>query len=1011
MAEYTYQFEDDAIAPEPEGATYEFVDEPERPGLWSRTGANLKEAWTEATTAPVSFGETASINPIYPIVEKATAIGAPLGRAAFDLAVEAAKGAYEYGVSPITKKSISDVVDYIGNTDVLKSQLQTLKGLREAWGKLEKAEPRGTKFVENVIESTNLIPAWQVAKAGGVIPKAVVQSAAEVLPPIAEKLYASSVKAPLTKKWTEVMPGKELSARKAAVEAGLREHIPPSDYGVAKVTKLEKETRELVDEIIGEGAAKGDFVNTEDILSKGLDRAYRKAKNASDPEGAKQIISDIAEKFRAHGETIPSNKLNDIKRALYDEVKWGGTEQTAMVSKFTAMGKKGIAHEAMTQLEEFYPDLKGLNKKDAAYINLKEIVEKSAARISNHDMVGLGAKALFVRSIPTAIFEWTIGHPAVKSRVAFILNDIGKKLSRKPSPITPTGPAGGPPPSPIPEGVEGIRGRGGFVSPEGVDQMIPYYAEQKRLFDSRRLPPGEVPLELPPGQGFEFYQQRLLREPYEETLQLPLDRRGVPVGEARGGTYHEEFLPVVSQAPGQGFTSIPKTKTSGVNPMDTTRQMLRRDIGRPPEKFAVSDSTMNRPQTFDAVYEDIPEPPPAAPMRPRPGIALKEDAEGILNPHTGERAIRLDGAEDRWGVLDKNGEPVQGQGVMNKQEVEFFLLRGEAADTAEKVKTVTLKEDPVTVSKPQPSSPVSEEAAWTPRSEKAWTGREPDHVTAEEALSEAEFRATVKEPAVPPAAAGRQQVLYHGTNAEYGDAEITGGKKMYGIHLTTDEAVAKDYGKVKKYVLAKDAKVLDLSDGDTLWGFMKKEGILDAEDIRNIDLENYTKNGQLFQYDISGKTHLADDVAKTAESLGYDVIKMPDDLGGRGDNVVQVVVNKKVLQPATVAPPPAAAGPGGGPDAMLDEFATAFSESAGALRKEISNVRYGMLEEGKPGEILFEFRGKTYRAPEPTDVMPVGHGEASQSWALTQLLDKKAVPISTKGMTAREARSKFKGKP
>jgi hypothetical protein len=206
---------------------------------------------------------------------------------------------------------------------------------------------------------------------------------------------------------------------------------------------------------------------------------------------------------------------------------------------------------------------------------------------------------------------------------------------------------------------------------------------------------------------------------------------------------------------------------------------------------------------------------------------------------------------------------------------------------------------------------------------------------------------TVPPPAeiVQPAATsgGKQEVLYHGTNAEYADAEITTGKKMYGIHLTTDEAVAKDYGQVKKYVLSKDAKTLDLSDPDSLWEFMKKEGILDEQDIANIDLENYTKNGQLFQYDISGKTHLADDVAKTAESLGYDVVKMPDDLGGRGDNIVQVVVNKKALQ----SPSPLPAPSGGKPALDIHDV---YEKYDGHLDSAYNNILSG-AKAAKEGEI------------------------------------------------------------
>ena len=121
----------------------------------------------------------------------------------------------------------------------------------------------------------------------------------------------------------------------------------------------------------------------------------------------------------------------------------------------------------------------------------------------------------------------------------------------------------------------------------------------------------------------------------------------------------------------------------------------------------------------------------------------------------------------------------------------------------------------------------------------------PDIAAAVENLSKAvgALKATVapQVPQEPPVEALKAAgtTLYHGTKADYADADIVTGRRMYGIHLTTDEGLAKVYGKVKKYGLAQDAKVLDLSDGEALWEFMKKEGIVDAEGNAIVE----TKNG------------------------------------------------------------------------------------------------------------------------------------------------------------------------
>lgn len=62
------------------------------------------------------------------------------------------------------------------------------------------------------------------------------------------------------------------------------------------------------------------------------------------------------------------------------------------------------------------------------------------------------------------------------------------------------------------------------------------------------------------------------------------------------------------------------------------------------------------------------------------------------------------------------------------------------------------------------------------------------------------------------------------------------------------------------------------------------------------------------------------------------------------------------------------------------------------LRDQISNVRFGPIIKNR-GFIKFEFQGKSYLAPEPIDVIPVGNNESARSWALKQILNETAKPI------------------
>jgi hypothetical protein len=75
---------------------------------------------------------------------------------------------------------------------------------------------------------------------------------------------------------------------------------------------------------------------------------------------------------------------------------------------------------------------------------------------------------------------------------------------------------------------------------------------------------------------------------------------------------------------------------------------------------------------------------------------------------------------------------------------------------------------------------------------------------------------------------------------------------------------------------------------------------------------------------------------------------------------------------------------------IMCEMLLALAQSADRLKAQISNPRYG-----KPGFILFDLRGETYEAAEPTDELPLaGTKEQAISWCLKALLHKRAKLIN-----------------
>lgn len=238
-----------------------------------------------------------------------------------------------------------------------------------------------------------------------------------------QKLMASSVKMPLTKRWTKVLPGEEITRRQAASTEALKSEVTPSEYGAQKIRSLEKEVRTYIDDFLDVKATDPKAVlNRDELINDGLKKAYADAERSSDPVGAKAIVDDIAAKFKAHPEKIPVNEANKIKQQLYRETSWTGNEKTGVAGQLTETGKKGISHEIMVRLEKAYPELSELNATDSARIGLRDAIEKEIALQSQKNLVGLASKVLLRPWMwPIAIWDATMGHPAVKSRLAIAL--------------------------------------------------------------------------------------------------------------------------------------------------------------------------------------------------------------------------------------------------------------------------------------------------------------------------------------------------------------------------------------------------------------------------------------------------------------------------------------------------------------------------------------------------------------------------------------------------------------
>lgn len=279
---------------------------------------------------------------------------------------------------------------------------------------------------KDVAEGAALEAGGQVIGKGAGL---ATQQAKKLIPEgMPERIYGAATKMPLSKKWKQRLPGEELNARQKAVKAGLEGGILPNEAGLAEVRNIIKMTTDQIDEVVREGAKKGHTIKTQDVLNS-LERSYKAAENSSDPITAKRMVDRIGEKFlKGHGDTIPVDKALGIKRQIGKEVSFGKFQN------LTKEANKDLRYGLNEKLKEMYPELKGLNTKDEAYIKLNEALESAVGRIGNRDIISLGDE---ITATTGAVAGGPLGagllvtakkvlsFPTVRARLAIALHKAG----------------------------------------------------------------------------------------------------------------------------------------------------------------------------------------------------------------------------------------------------------------------------------------------------------------------------------------------------------------------------------------------------------------------------------------------------------------------------------------------------------------------------------------------------------------------------------------------------------
>lgn len=556
------------------------IEKPQK-GFLARTGENLGKAWEEATTPIVSRGEFVDKVPGLPIIEKAAAIAAPIGRTVADAAITGAKGIYELGVSPQTRQSVSDVIDYIGDSDIVKSQIKTLKGAYET---ANAVAPRGMEFAGNLTEAANIIPAAGLAKAA--IP-ALPKMAAKTLDDVVEYGFKKGIKPSVEGKSDAGLTAKFYDNAKTAVKEQVERYPDAIPENVEQFSKnIRQAKKDIWSEATAMAEAAGDKGATTSIVPLRSEmEAVVTAKNVpkSAKDAAQKVLNEIAdytdeitpvqaEELIAHFNSRSTPFWNDPNPNKLDD---------ALFNKRAASNLRKTTDKAIESYEG--PGWEDLRKRYGAQTAIEKAVSNRANVAARQnvkgffDLTDVFSTGEFIAGIASMSPSLMAKAIAMRGAKAYIksqndVNNIVRKMFKDTKKIIDAEKKGRAavretvlPSFPVPDEIPMQPSR---LSPNDIDAMIAEYADWKKTSRTPFSPElaaqikqlRDVPA-LPPGQGFEV------------------------VGEP----FLSDMLPVVSEARGAGFTSVPKSKTSSISPMDTTREALTPDIGWGPTKYGVSD--------------------------------------------------------------------------------------------------------------------------------------------------------------------------------------------------------------------------------------------------------------------------------------------------------------------------------------------------------------------------------------------------------------------------------------
>jgi hypothetical protein len=259
-----------------------------------------------------------------------------------------------------------------------------------------------------------------VGMAGKAIPKAIPR-----------KMFSSAAK------FSTALNDAE---RARLTETALKNKITPTVSGVNKVNNQISEINKKISGMIDKSVITKDsrMLNVNELFNDFESLRKEAMANSAKPMDEVRQINRIEKQVREANKILERENLSPadaqkLKQGIYKDI--GKYYSQFNNSPASAKAQKSIARAAKEYIEDIIPEIKQLNQQEGELIELRDAIQKSANRISNRDIFGIGMPIKgtaggAVGGVPGAAAGIVIGvldTPGVKSKLAIALEKLRSK--------------------------------------------------------------------------------------------------------------------------------------------------------------------------------------------------------------------------------------------------------------------------------------------------------------------------------------------------------------------------------------------------------------------------------------------------------------------------------------------------------------------------------------------------------------------------------------------------------